>query len=158
MLKASYVIANILGKSKKLHSLAITLILPVCKEVVKIMVSQESAKEIERIPALADTILRRINDIFSDIQSTLIEKLRLSGVFELQVDEATDIGGHTHLISNMRYTEEHEIKEDFLFYLPLPGYVTAEEIFKVTGQYFSEHNLEWFNCISICTDRAAAMA
>ena len=60
-------------------------------------------------------------------------------------------------ISNVRYTDGYEIKEDFLFCLPLPGYTTGEEIFKVTDQYFSEHNLEWHNCISICTDGAAAM-
>ncbi|XP_067119559.1 SCAN domain-containing protein 3-like [Centruroides vittatus] len=155
--KASYVIADMLVKSKKPHSLAETLILPVCKEIVKIMISQEAAKEIEKIPASADTISRRINDISSDIQSTLIEKLRLSGVFALQVDEATDISGHAHLISNVRYTDEYEIKEDFLFCLPLPGYTTAEEIFKVTDQYFSEYNLEWHNCISICMDGTAVM-
>ena len=155
--KASYVIANMLVKSKKPHSLAETLILPVCKEVVKIMISQEAAKEIEKIPASADTISRRINDISSDIELTLIEKLRLSGVFALQVDESTDISGHGHLISNVRYTDGYEIKEDFLFFLPLPGYTTGEEMFKVTDQYFSEHNLEWHNCISICTDGAAAM-
>ncbi|XP_067129659.1 SCAN domain-containing protein 3-like [Centruroides vittatus] len=155
--KASYVIANMLVKSKKPHSLAETLILLVCKEVVKIMISQEAAKEIEKIPASTDTTSRRINDISSDIQSTLIENLRLSGVFALQVDEATDISGHTHLISNVRYTDKYEIKEDFLFCLPLPGYTTAEEIFKVTDQYFSEYNLTWHNCISICTDGTAAM-
>ena len=75
-----------LVKAKKPHSLAETLIIPVCKKVVKIMISQEAAKEIEKIPASADTISRRINDISSDIESTLIEKLRLSGVFALQDD------------------------------------------------------------------------
>ena len=82
-----------LVKSKKPHSLAETLILPVCKEVVKIMISHEAAKEIEKIPAISC----RINDISSDIELTLIEKLRLSGVFALQVDESTDISGHEHL-------------------------------------------------------------
>lgn len=95
------------------------------------MISQEAAKEIGKIPASADTISRRINDISSDIESTLIEKLRLSEVFALQVDESTDISGHAHLISNVRYTDGCEIKENFLFCLPLPGYTTGEEIFKV---------------------------
>ncbi|XP_067119418.1 zinc finger BED domain-containing protein 5-like [Centruroides vittatus] len=110
------------------------------------MISQEAVKEIEKIPALADTISRRINDISRDIQSTLIEKLRLSEVFALQVDEATDISGHAHLISNVRYTDEYEIKEDFLFCLPLPGYTTAEEIFKVTDQYFSKESVGKEDC------------
>jgi hypothetical protein len=127
-------------------SLAETLIILVCKEVVKIMISQEAAKETEKIPASADTISR---DIFSDIESTLIEKLRLSGVFALQADESTNISGYALLISNVRYTDGCEI----LFCLPLPGY-TTEEIFKVTDQYFSDHNLKWHNCISICTGGA----
>lgn len=155
--KASYVIANMLVKAKKPHSLAETLILPVCKEVVKIMISQEAAKDIEKIPASAETISRRINDISNDIKLTLIEKLRVSGVFALQVDESTDISGHAHLISNVRYVDGCELKEDFLFCLPLPNHTTGEEIFKVTDEYFNEHNLEWHNCISVCTDGAAAM-
>ncbi|KAL4713788.1 hypothetical protein ACJJTC_012305 [Scirpophaga incertulas] len=76
--KASYVIANMLVKAKKPHSLAETLILPVCKEVVKIMISQEAATEIEKIPASAETISRRIIDISNDIKSTLIEKLKFA--------------------------------------------------------------------------------
>lgn len=36
--KASYVIANMLVKAKKPHSLAETVVLPVCKEIVKIMI------------------------------------------------------------------------------------------------------------------------
>lgn len=43
-----------------------------------------------------------------------MEKLRVSGVFALQVDESTDISGHAHLISNVRYIDECEIKEDFI--------------------------------------------
>ncbi|XP_067137835.1 zinc finger BED domain-containing protein 5-like [Centruroides vittatus] len=65
---------------------------------------------------------------------------------------------HLHIAESYdKYTDKYEIKEDFLFCLSLPGYTTAEEIFKVTDQYFSEHNLEWHNCISICTDGAAAI-
>lgn len=61
------------------------------------MINQETDKKIKKIPALADTISRRINDIFSDIESILTEKLRLSRVFVLQADES-DINSHTHLI------------------------------------------------------------
>ncbi|GBP55409.1 SCAN domain-containing protein 3 [Eumeta japonica] len=61
--KARYVIANMLFKAKKPHSLAETLILLVCKEVVKIMISQEAVKEFEKIPASAETISSCINDI-----------------------------------------------------------------------------------------------
>ncbi|CAG4936068.1 unnamed protein product [Parnassius apollo] len=155
--KASYVVANMLVKAKKPQSLPETVVLPVCKEIVKIMISQEAAKEIEKIPASAKTISRRINDISNDIKSTLIENLRFSGVFALQVDESTDISGHANLISNVRYIDGCELKEDFLFCLPLPNHTTGEEIFKVTDEFFNEHNLEWHNCISVCSDSAAAM-
>lgn len=39
--------------------------------------------------------------------------------------------------------------------LSIPDYTTEEDIFKVTDKYFNEHNLEWLNYISICTDEAA---
>ncbi|GBP26410.1 Zinc finger MYM-type protein 6 [Eumeta japonica] len=121
------------------------------------MISQEAAKEIKKIPASAETISRRINDISNDIKLTLIEKLRASGVFAPQVDESTDNSGHAHLISNVRYVDRYELKEDFLFCLPLPNHTTGEEIFKVKEECFNEHNLEWHNCISVCTDGPAAM-
>ncbi|CAG5054382.1 unnamed protein product [Parnassius apollo] len=115
-----------LVKAKKPHSLAETVVLPVCIEIVKIMISQEAAKEIEKIPASAETISRRINDI----KSTLIEKLRVSGVFALEVDESTDISGHAHLISNVRYIDGCELKEDFLFCLPLSNHTTVKKYLK----------------------------
>lgn len=45
--KSSYMFVNMLVKSKKPYYLVETLILPVCKEIFKIMINQEGAKEIE---------------------------------------------------------------------------------------------------------------
>ena len=39
----------------------------------------------------------------------------------------------------------------------MPVNTKGEEVFRVTSDYFEKKGLEWKNCISICTDRAAAM-
>lgn len=59
------------------------------------MISQEAAKEIE---------------IYLHMHIAI---LRFSEVFALQVDESTDISGHAHLISNVRYINGCELIEDF---------------------------------------------
>ena len=74
-----------------------------------------------------------------------------------QVDESTDISGHAQLLANVRFIDGDAITRNFLFCKRLPVNTTGEEIFRVTSNYFEQGRLEWKNCISICTDGAAAM-
>ncbi|CAG4958846.1 unnamed protein product [Colias eurytheme] len=103
-------------------------------------IKDTAAKEClaERFNTTAVEINGKLHNLRIQFSNELIEKLRVSGVFALQVDEC-------------------EFKEDFLFCLPLPNHTTGEEIFKVMDKFFNEHNLEWHNCISVCPDGAAAM-
>ena len=49
------------------------------------------------------------------------------------------------------------IKENFFFCKRLPQNTTGEENSRVAFDYIEQEGMEWKNCISVCTDGAAAM-
>ncbi|CAL9692042.1 unnamed protein product [Knipowitschia caucasica] len=121
------------------------------------MLGPEAAKEIAKVPLSDNTISRRINDMSADIETIVLEKIRISKTFALQLDESTDISGHAQLLANARFVDGDVIIENFLFCKSLPEKTTGEEIFRVTSEYLEQGGLKWENCISVCTDGAAAM-
>ena len=88
----------------------------------------------------------------ADIESVVLEKIRISEKFALQLDESTDISGHSQLLANVRFVDGDAIRENFFFCKALP-----EEIFRVTSEYLEQGGLKWENCTSVCSDGAAAM-
>ncbi|XP_060124933.1 zinc finger BED domain-containing protein 5-like [Zootoca vivipara] len=156
-LKASYQVAELIAKSKEPHIVAETLILPACKAIVEEMLGPEAAKEIAKVPLSDNTISRRINDMSADIESVVMEKIRISEKFALQLDESTDISGHAQLLANVRFVDGDAIRENFFFCKALPEKTTGEEIFRVTSEYLEQGGLKWENCTSVCTDGAVAM-
>ena len=85
--------------------MAETLILPACKTIVNEMLGPDAAKQIAKVPLSDNTTVRRIEDMSADIESTVLEKMRISGKFVLQLDESTDISGYAQLLANVRWTE-----------------------------------------------------
>ncbi|XP_035230542.1 zinc finger BED domain-containing protein 5-like [Stegodyphus dumicola] len=93
----------------------------------------------------------------ADIESVVLEKIRISEKFALQLDESTDISGHAQLLANVHFVDADAIRENFFFCKVLPEKTTGEEIFWVTSEYLEQGGLKWENCTSVCTDGAAAM-
>ena len=46
---------------------------------------------------------------------------------------------------------------DFLFSHQIPGRATGLDVFKMLCDLYSQSKLSWNRCVTICTDRAAAM-
>jgi len=128
-LKASYLVAELVAKSKKPHTVAETLILPACKAIVNEMLGPDAVKEVAKVPLSNNTIARRIDDMSADIEKVVLEKIRISGKFALQLDESTDISGHAQLLANVRFVDGDAIRENFLFCKAMPGKTTGEEMF-----------------------------
>ncbi|XP_067131372.1 zinc finger BED domain-containing protein 5-like [Centruroides vittatus] len=155
--EASYKVAELIVKAKKPHTIAETLLMPVCKEMVKIVLGSEAASEISKIPLSDDTISRRVIEMSSDIEDIMKEKINSSRKFSLQIDESTDISGRAQLLAYIRYIDGNVIATNFFFCKQLPERATGEEIFRVTNEYVLQNELKWKDCVSVCTDGAAAM-
>ncbi|GFU24223.1 protein ZBED8 [Nephila pilipes] len=157
-LEASYHVAKLIARQKKPHTVGKRLIKPACMEIVRLMIGPNEVKEVNKVSLSADTVKRRIHDMSSDILGTLIKKLLSAEKFALPIDETTDIKNKAHLIAIVRFVDEDFIKEHYLFCKEVPERTTGEEIFRVTDDFFKICNIQWSNCIAVCTDGATAMA
>ena len=155
-LKTSFQVAELVVKSKKLHTIAELLILPACKAIVKEMLGLDVVQEVTKVLPSNNTISRHIDDMSVDIKTIVLEKIRIGKHFSLQLDKYTDIRKNVQLLANVHFVGGDTIRENFLFCKTLVK-TTREEIFCITTEYLENGNLQWENFISIYTDRAAAM-
>ena len=109
--------------------------MPACKEMVKTVLGSEAASEISTIPLSADTISRRVIDMSSDTEVNMKQKINSSQKFSFQIDESTDVSGHTQFLAYIRYIDGDVIATNFFFCKELPERATGEEVFRVTNEY-----------------------
>ncbi len=93
----------------------------------------------------------------NDIREQLIEFIKKSPYYALQLDESTDIAGQAQLLTYVRYLRDKAIEEDVLFCRPLQSHATGEAIFNVLDIFIRENGLAWDRCVGLCTDGAQAM-
>ncbi len=156
-LEASYVVAKRIGKLGKPHTIAETLILPAAQDMCRIMIGDSAAAKLGAVPLSNDTVARRIEDMSNDIREQLIEFVKKSPYYALQLDESTDIAGQAQLLTYVRYLRDKAIEEDVLFCRPLQSHTTGEAIFNVLDIFIRENGLAWDRCVGLCTDGAQAM-
>ncbi|KAK2720020.1 hypothetical protein QYM36_004059 [Artemia franciscana] len=156
-LRASYAVSYLFAKQKKPHTIAECLILPALVKVSEIMFDTKTATALQSIPVSNNTISRRIEDIASDIVMQVIEQIKLTKMFALQLDERTDVSGEAQVIVFVRYQDCSDIRENIVFCQNLQSRTTGEELFKVIDKFFAEGGILWDWCLSVCSDGAAAL-
>ncbi|XP_068246786.1 SCAN domain-containing protein 3-like [Palaemon carinicauda] len=155
--EASYLVAELVVKSMKPHTIAETLILPACSAIVKTMFGGEAEKEVRKIPVSDSTISRRIHDMSADIEETVCTSVKESEMFALQVDESTDIGGMAQLLIFVRYIHDVKIVNQIFCCKELKETTTGNDIFSTFSEYLKSVGLTWQSCVGICTDGAPAI-
>ena len=115
---------------------AVKMILPACKIIVKEMLGPNAVAEVAKLPLSDNTIARRIENMSVAIKNSIMEKVRIGRRFALQVNESTDISGQAQLLANARFIDGKAIKDIFLFRKRLLENTNGEEIVRVTSDYF----------------------
>ena len=158
-LLASYQVAHRIAKCKKPHSIGEELILPAAIDLATTMIGEGAAEKLKLAPLSNDTVCRRIGDMALDIHDQLIDQMK-QREFGLQLDEATDGSRDAHLICYVRFVDFslHSLVEELLLCKPIEIGCRGIDLFNIIDNFISTNNLDWENCISICTDSARAMS
>ena len=153
-LLASYQVAHRIAKYKKPHSIAEELILPAAIDLATTMIGKGAAEKLKSVPLSNDTVCRRIGDMALDIHDQMKQR-----EFGLQLDAAADGSRDAHLICYVRFVDFslHSLVEELLFCKPIEVNCRGIDLFNIIDNFISTNNLDWENCISICTDGARAM-
>uniref|UniRef100_A0A8C6V644 Uncharacterized protein n=1 Tax=Naja naja TaxID=35670 RepID=A0A8C6V644_NAJNA len=157
LVKASYLTALQFAKNKKSYMIAEELIKPCMLQACEEVLGKQAVQKLKIIPMSANTDKHRIEDMAEDIENQVIEMVKNSPFYSIQLDESTDISNKVLLLCFVRVECEGELQEELLCSLNLPGRTTSSEIFEALNSYFLEYGIEWKKCIGICTDGAANM-
>ena len=156
ILTASYVVFLQIAKPKKPHNIAETLIKPCLVECAGILFGESAKSKINQVSLSNNTVKSRIADMACDIKSQLIENIKASPVFGIQLDESVDCANLSQLMVFVRYIRNKIIGEDFLFCRPLETTTKASNVLRLVEDFFTEENLNWAKLGRVCTDGAPA--
>ncbi|KAF4022008.1 hypothetical protein G4228_013688 [Cervus hanglu yarkandensis] len=159
LVKASYLIAFQIAASKKPFSIAEELIKPYLVEMCSEVLGSSAGDKMKTIPLSNNTIGHRIDELSADIEDQLIQKVRESKWFALQIDESSEISNTTLLLCYIRFIDYgcSDIKEELLCCIEIPSQMTGFEIFELINKYIDSKSLNWKHCVGVCTDGAASM-
>ena len=107
--KASYAVSEIVASKMKFHTIAETVILPACQQIVRIMFAEETVSKLSKIPLSDSTISRRIHEMSENIECNIKSKILKHKLFALQIDETTDITGKAQLVVFIRFINDKSI-------------------------------------------------
>ena len=157
VLEASYRIAFRIAQAKKSHTIGEELIKPCLIEATTLVLAGEKANKLKEISLSNDTVKKRISEMSHDILLQVVEEVRSSPQFSLQLDESTDISLCAQLLVYARYIFENNVKVQYLFSEPLSTTCRGEDVFQIVKDFFEKHALDWKQLVRICTDGAPSM-
>ncbi|GFT53134.1 zinc finger MYM-type protein 6 [Trichonephila clavipes] len=156
-LQTSLEVSYLIGKTMKPLTIGESLILPAATKMTSIMHADKYGNQLKTIQLSRDTVSRWISEMSRNIESEVIKCIQNPSVFALQLDKTTDITKMSQLIIYVRFIFNEDITETFLCCKSLEGKTTGEKIFDAIDEYFEAKSLTSANCVTVCTDGAAAL-
>ncbi|KRZ15985.1 SCAN domain-containing protein 3 [Trichinella zimbabwensis] len=156
-LKASYSISLNIAKKALSYSIGEEIVIPAIKEVIETVMKKDSEPVLKCIPLSAKTVQRRIDEMASDVERTLVSELQHCK-FSIQLAESA-FGCSNILMAYVRYYSQSLkcILDEFLFASYLKGDAKGERIFRCLEDYLKEHNVPLRNITAVATDGAPTM-
>ena len=155
--RASYIVAYKVAQAKKPHTIVEQLVLPCAKEMVRLVVGEDAARKLNDISVSNNTVSRRIDEISQNISEQVVDEIKKSPLFAIQLDESTDVSMSSQLMVFARYMVDGNVKEEFLFCKTLDTTARAQDVLKVVDNFFETNGLDWKNLVGVTTDGAPAM-
>lgn len=90
-------------------------------------------------------------EMSADVHVQLIDKLKVSNKFALQLNESTDVANCAMLFVYVRFINHKKgtISQDFWFSNEFPSRTTSNEIFNLLDSFMNGNGLHWENCVGI---------
>ncbi|XP_060864875.1 zinc finger MYM-type protein 6-like [Metopolophium dirhodum] len=121
-------VAFCIAKYKKPYNIGECLVKPSLFNFTSKFLRPSAAKLIY-LPLSNDTISRRINYLSVHIEEQVIDKIKLSEWFTIQLDESTDIyPKKAILLCYVRFIDFHTLCEDLLCWCGLPTRTTGQHL------------------------------
>lgn len=76
-----------IAKTAKPHTIGETQLLPAAKDMVKVLLGSAAAEKLNTVSLSNNTVSRRIDKMASNIKEKLIQDIKKSKFFPIQVDE-----------------------------------------------------------------------
>ena len=153
---ASHKIAQIIAKTGSARTAAENVINPSFEIFMKTVLQQDSVNVLKALPLSNDSI-RRIDEMFSDVESLLVEISKTSK-FSIQLDESTASDNRVILMAYARFIDDGcKFCEKMLFAKLLETDTTGLSIFEARKSWFDENQIPFGNLVSCATDGAPSM-
>ncbi len=85
----------------------------------------------------------------SDIEKNVCSNKLQNSHFALQIDESTDISNKEQLLASIRFIDEDQIVNQFLFCKELRATTKGEDVFNILNNYLDKLQLSWKSCVGI---------
>ena len=86
--------------------------------MIRLVVGEDVARKLDDISVPNDTVSRRINEISLNIKEQVVDEIKKSPLFAIQLDESTNVSQFSQLLEFVRYVYEGNFKEEFLLCKP----------------------------------------
>jgi len=114
-LKASCMVARRVVCRKKAFTIADVLILASAIDMCWEVLGEAAASKLELVSLSSNTISSRIIEMSDDIECQLLERIKSSPSYSIQLDESTDFTNVALLLVFVRYCADGKAHDDLLF-------------------------------------------
>uniref|UniRef100_K7G5P4 DUF4371 domain-containing protein n=1 Tax=Pelodiscus sinensis TaxID=13735 RepID=K7G5P4_PELSI len=151
--RASYIVAYQVAQAKKPHTIVEQLVLP----CIRLVLGKEAARKLNDISVSNNTVSRQVNEISQNISEQVVDEIKKSPLFAIQLNELTDVALCSQLLVFAGYMVEGDFKDKFLFCKTLDTTTKAQGVMEIVNNFFEVHGLDWVNLVGVTTDGAPAM-
>ena len=123
---------------------------------MNLLLSESAVQKVKAIPLSNDTVKRRMA---VDCEILLIQEIRNSPYFAIQVDESTTVASEALLLVFVRYLnpDGNNLRSDLLHSVNLFTTTRGEDIFSQILYIFNLQELDFQKLVGCCSDGAASM-